>query len=172
MSPARKFPFALLAVSLLATPASSSALASEYPLDQAALIIPRPDARRLRKVGIANTLDLLVYGRTVAARQLLADRTRLPIEKIVCWVALADLMRVRGIGPDVARLLTAAGVRTLADLQRSDPGATAIALHDVNKLRRLSPNPPGAESLAYWIDQSRRLPIVFEEETAPHLDPR
>lgn len=161
-------PSVLLAFALAATPAASS----EYPLDQVVLIIPRAEARRLRRAGIESTLDLLTYGRTVAARQLLAERSHLALEKIEGWVALADLMRIRGIGPDVARLLTAAGVRTLADLQRSDPSATAIAIRDINKLKRLSPNPPGAESLAYWINQSRRLPIVLEEALVPHQDPR
>ena len=76
--------------------------------------------------------------------------------------ALADLLRVRGIGPDVARLLTAVGVRTIADLQRADPNLTAQAILDVNKARRLSQNPPGAPSLGYWIRVSRDLPIVLE----------
>jgi hypothetical protein len=152
----------VLAAALGLLVATTPAGASEYPLDQAVLIIPRPDARRLRRAGIDNTLDLLTYGRTAAARALLAQRTGLTVEKIDAWVALADLMRVRGIGPDVARLLTAVGVRTLAELQRSDPGATAVAIHELNRVKRLSPNPPGAESLAYWIDLSRGLPIVLE----------
>ncbi len=149
-----------------AAAAPSPTLASEYPLDQVVVLIPRVDAHRLRRAGIANTLDLLTYGRTAAGRDLLARRSGLSVERIDAWTALADLMRVRGIGPDVARLLTAVGVRTIADLQRCDPVATATAIRDVNKARRLSPNPPRAESLAYWIDLSRALPIVFELRVA------
>jgi predicted flap endonuclease-1-like 5' DNA nuclease len=147
-----------LAVLLFAAPAA----ASVYPLDQVTLIIPRADAARLRRVGLESTLDLLTYGRTAPARRLLAERTRLAVEKIDAWVALADLMRVRGIGPDVARLLTAVGVRTLADLQNVEPVSTAQAIVTMNKQRRLSQNPPGAESLAHWVGEARRLPIVLE----------
>ena len=51
---------ALFFSSLLPVP---SARASQYPLDQAAAIIPRDDAPRLRKAGIRTTEDFLVWGK-------------------------------------------------------------------------------------------------------------
>ncbi len=151
-------PWLALALAL----ASSTALASQYALEQAHAIIPAADAQKLRRAGLRTTLDLLTYGRTADGRRAIAARSGLAPERIAEWAGLADLMRVRGIGPDVARLLAAVGVRCLADLQRADPASTAAAVKDVNKARKLSTNPPGIESIAYWIDQARGLPVVYE----------
>ena len=138
------------------------AAASQYPLDQATRIIPRVEGHKLQKAGIQTTLDLFVEGHTAEGRRVLAARSGLPIEKIASWVALADLMRVRGIGPDVARLLTAVGVRTLAELQQADAAATGAAIHVYNRKTHLSTNPPGAASIAFWIGEAQHLPVVLE----------
>ena len=86
------------------------------------------------------------------------------MSRIEAWVNLADLMRVRGIGPDVARLLTAVGIKTLSDLQRADAATTAAAIRDFNKKTHLSTNPPGAESIRFWIGMSRALPIIVSRD--------
>lgn len=151
-----------LGLALLLVFSSSSSLASEYELEQAGLIISSVDAAALRQVGIKSTLDLLAKGRTLASRQRIARRLRMTVDKVTAWVALADLMRIRGIGPDVARLLTAAGVKTIAQLQQADPAATETAVREVNKKSHLSENPPGAESIANWVRQARALPVVLE----------
>ena len=138
------------------------ARASQYPLDQASLIIPRADAKLLRKAGIRTTLDILMHGRTPADREALAARSGLPLARIEDWAAFADLMRVRGIGPDVARLLARAGLRTIAALQQADPVTTAAQIKQINQREHLSTNPPGAESIAFWIGLARQLPVVLE----------
>lgn len=155
-------PITMLA--LAATLAAATAGASQYPLDQVTTIISSEHAPKLRRAGVRSTADFLVWGRTAEGRRLLADRARLPIEQVTSWVMLADLMRVRGIGPDVARLLTAAGVKSLADLQRCDAEGIASLVRDVNKKTHLSSNPPGAESIRYWIVQSQSLPIIVSLE--------
>jgi hypothetical protein len=157
---ARSLLFALIAPLIATT--LPAARASQYLLDQAHAIIPAPEGKRLRKAGIRSTLDLLTTGRTVDGRKALANRTGLPFERLSALVALADLMRVRGIGPDVARLLTAVGIRTVADLQRADPSAAGAAIQAVNREKKLSTNPPPIESISYWVAQSRYLPIVLE----------
>ncbi|HEX2571881.1 MAG TPA: DUF4332 domain-containing protein [Polyangia bacterium] len=157
----RARPLSLLLVAAIAA-FGRDAAASQYPLEQATQIIPRVEGRKLQRAGIETTLDLFVEGHTGEGRRALAARSGLPIEKITSWVALADLMRVRGIGPDVARLLTAVGVRTLAELQQADAAATGTAIHDFNRKAHLSTNPPGAESIAFWIGEARRLPVVLE----------
>jgi hypothetical protein len=146
----------------LATALASPSLASQYSLDQARQIISRAEAKSLRRAGIQSTFDILIHGRTPSDRAELSTATGLSVEKILSLVMLADLMRVRGIGPDVARLLTAVKVRTVEDLQRADPEATAVAVHDINKRLHLSTNPPGAESISYWVVQARELPVVLE----------
>lgn len=157
----RACPLSVLLVAAIAF-LGRDAAASQYPLEQATRIIPRAEGRKLQRAGVETTLDLFVAGHTVEGRRALAARSGLSIGKIASWVALADLMRVRGIGPDVARLLTAVGVRTLAALQQADAVATGTAIHDYNRKTRLSTNPPGAESIAFWIGEAQRLPVVLE----------
>lgn len=141
---------------------AAPAAASEYSLDQAKAIVPRDEAQKLRRAGIRTTLDILTNGLSPAKRRQLAARAGLPPERIDALAQLADLLRVKGIGPDVARLLTAVGVTTIAELQRCDPSAVAVAIHDLNKEKKLSTNPPGAESISYWISLARLLPVVLQ----------
>jgi hypothetical protein len=152
---------AALVASLLAL-APLVAAASEYPLEQARQIIPRDAASKLRRAGLRSTLDLITRGATARGRTQIAQASGLELDQVAGFVALADLMRVRGIGPDVARLLTAAGVRTLSDLQQCDPNDVAAKIRELNKERKLSTNPPGVESISYWIGLARLLPVVLE----------
>ena len=152
--------FQLLAFLLPLLVAGAGARASQYPLDQAAAIIPASDAQKLRRAGVRTTADFLTWGRTPEGRRLLAERSGHPIDKITSWVLLSDLMRVRGIGPDVARLLTAVGVKTIADLKKIDADSTAASIREVNSKRHLSTNPPGAESIRYWVEQAMSLPVI------------
>jgi hypothetical protein len=146
----------------LAALACAPAGASEYNLDQAHLVIPHGDAVKLRRAGLRTTLDLITRGASLRGRGMIAQASGIAFQVVTSYVALADLMRVRGIGPDVARLLTAVGVHTLAEFQQCDPSDTATKIRDLNKDRHLSGNPPGAESLSYWIGQARMLPVVME----------
>jgi hypothetical protein len=144
-----------------------AAPASQYPLDQAQQIIDPLAARKLRQAGVRTTADFLVRGRTASDRQALATLAGLPVDRIKSFVLLADLMRVSGIGPDVARLLLAAGVRSIADLRSSVPAQLAARVRDLNHRMHLSTNPPGEPSIRYWVDQAQRLPNVVAPDEQP-----
>ncbi len=75
---------------------------------------------------------------------------------------MADLLRVKGIGPDVARLLSAAGVRTVAQLKAADPAKLNDAITAANTKQHLSENPPSIDHLKAWIQQAGTLPIVLK----------
>ena len=90
-----------------------------------------------------------------------ATQNKIPLKTLDGWVRLADVMRVRGVGPDVARLLAAVGVTTVAELQKADAQKTADAIQKVAAAQKLSENPPSAEHLTAWIGQAKNLPIVL-----------
>ena len=92
----------------------------------------------------------------------LATATKIPQKTIDGWVKMADLMRIKGIGPDVARLLTAVGVATVVELQKADAQKTADAVAKVAAAQKLSENPPSPEHLQAWIAQAKNLPIVLK----------
>jgi predicted flap endonuclease-1-like 5' DNA nuclease len=73
-----------------------------------------------------------------------------------------DLLRVKGIGPEMVLLLEASGVKTAADLAKKDaPGLTAAA-DQVNKTKKITEKPPTEPQFADWIEQAKKLPAVIE----------
>jgi predicted flap endonuclease-1-like 5' DNA nuclease len=148
----------LFAASLCVT---TSAAASNYSLEEVPMLVPADDAAKLRGAGVTTTFSLLEKGADGKSRKALAATTKVALKALEGWVKACDLMRVRGVGPDVARLLIAVGVTTVAELQKADPTKTADAILKVNAQQKLSENPPSAEHLSAWIAQAKNLPIVL-----------
>ncbi|MGB4762771.1 MAG: DUF4332 domain-containing protein, partial [Candidatus Saccharimonas sp.] len=71
---------------------------------------------RLRDMGVRTTEQLIEQGSTSAARLHLADQTGTDEAKIGQWVHQADLLRIAGIGPELAHLLCQVGVSTVPKL--------------------------------------------------------
>lgn len=158
--PRSPFLFGVLAGLALAA-LGGEALASNYALEEIPVLIPAEDAARLRSAGVGTTFALLEKGADGKSRKGLSATTKIPLKTLEGWVKIADLMRVRGVGPDVARLLTAVGVLTVQDLQKADAQKTAEAIQKVAASQKLSENPPSAEHLAAWIAQAKNLPVVL-----------
>lgn len=78
--------------------------------------ITERDAERLRDMGVRTTEQLIEQGSTSAARLHLADQTGIDESKIGQWVHQADLLRIGGIGPELAHLLCQVGVSTVPKL--------------------------------------------------------
>ena len=75
---------------------------------------------------------------------------------------MADVLRIKGVGPDVAHLLAACNVRTVAQLKTQDPAKLTDEILKVNSRLHLSENPPSVEHLQAWIAQAQTLPIVLK----------
>jgi len=149
---------ALLGLLLLAP---LPAWASNYFLEQITALASRGEIRKLRRAGLRTTDDLARRGATAPGRQDLQRRTGIPLTRIVQLSSLADLMRLKGVGPDAARVMAAAGCRSIAELQQADPAALADAIKRVNDRAHLSTNPPRAENLVVWIAQAREIAPLF-----------
>jgi predicted flap endonuclease-1-like 5' DNA nuclease len=150
----------VLALSVLC--AAPLALASNYAVEDIPQTIPAPDAQKLKAAGVATTFALLEKGGSMAGRKTLAKQTKIADKTLESWVQMADLLRVKGIGPDVARLLTAAGVRTVEQLKNADAAKLNDEIAKVNSKQKLSDNPPSTEHLQAWIAQAKTLPIVLK----------
>ncbi len=142
-----------------------AARASNYYLDQIAAVASRPEIRSLQRIGIRTTDQLIWYGATPAQRAQLSQVTGITAERLAVLAALADLMRLRGIGPDAARLLHAAGCHSIGELQQADAQALAAAVKRTNDRAHLSTNPPRADNLRVWISSARRLQPLYQPET-------
>ncbi|MCA9673216.1 MAG: DUF4332 domain-containing protein [Myxococcales bacterium] len=140
---------------LLAAP--TPATASPYPLDQ---VLPQTAATRLGKMGIKTTSDLLKRGAKHKNRRKLAKKTGIELRKLEGWVRMADVMRIKGVGPEMTRLLAAAGVKSVSKLRRERPGSLHKRLMAANAKHKISGNPPSKAYVADWIKKAKRLRIV------------
>lgn len=152
----RILPAALALCGLVAT-----AHASNYALEEIPQAIPAVDAAKLKAAGVGTTFQLLERGADAKGRKELSRATKLPEKTIDGWVQMADVMRVKGVGPDVTRLLAACGVHTVAQLKTQDPTRLSDEIMKVNSKQHLSENPPSMEHLQAWIAQAQSLPIVL-----------
>ena len=140
---------------------SGSARASNYALEEIPQAIPATDAAKLKAAGITTTFALLEKAAEPKDRKQLSKQTKILEKTIESWAQMADLLRVRGIGPDVARLLSAANVHTVAQLKIANASALSDEILKVNSKLHLSENPPSVEHLQAWIQQAQTLPIVL-----------
>ncbi|MGZ3405765.1 MAG: DUF4332 domain-containing protein [Polyangia bacterium] len=140
---------------------AAAAHASNYALEEIPQAIPAAEATKLKSQGIGTTFQLLEKAGDPKARKDLAKATKIPEKTLESWVQMADVMRVKGVGPDVTRLLAACGVHTVAQLKTQDATKLNDDIMKANSKSHLSENPPSVEHLQAWIAQAQTLPIVL-----------
>lgn len=121
--------------------------------------LTRECAAMLKSQGIRSTEALIEVARTVRGRKSLAKRTGIAEKQLLCWVNMADCMRVRGISKEYADLLHAAGVDTLRELKYRNPSNLVSAMADANKRRKLVRLLPSEKVVVGWIDHAKKLPL-------------
>lgn len=113
--------------------------------------IGHKNAATLRKARVRTTEALLKRASSPAARKDLAAQTGLDQDDLLAWANRADLLRVKGVGPEYAFILSKAGVDTLKELRRRNPANLIRSITDLNgkvgNIRRL----PTPEMVAAWI---------------------
>ena len=137
------------------------AQASNYALEEIPQAIPADAAAKLKTAGIDSTFQLLEKAGDPKARRELAKTTKIADKTLETWVQMADVLRIKGVGPDVTHLLAACGVKTVAQLKTQDPVKLNDEIMKVNSRSHLSENPPSVEHLQAWIAQAQTLPIVL-----------
>lgn len=80
-----------------------------------------PFDKKLRRAGLVTTKDLLKHCRTPIARESYAKEIGVDPYLLHKWTRMADLMRIEGIGQQLAELLVLAGIGSVEKLGGSDP---------------------------------------------------
>ena len=123
--------------------------------------LPPREATRLRKNGVRTTDGLLKVASTKSGRKRLAGKTKLSERDVLGWVNRADLMRVKGIGPEYADLLEEAGVDTVKELRTRNPNNLLETMTDLNARRRLVRRLPTSGMVEGWVAAAKDLdPMV------------
>ena len=116
-------------------------------------------AIKMRKAGIRTTEKLLETAKSLKGRQMLAEKTEIDQKQLLCVANLIDRMRIKGVGPEYAELLKAAGVNTVRELRYRNPARLADAMAKANLERKLVRVLPSQHTVERWIDQARKLPV-------------
>ena len=115
-------------------------------------------AQKLKKAGIATTDALLEAGATPAGRQKIAQKSGISGKRILRWINHVDLFRINGIQKQYAELLEAAGVDTIPELAQRDASHLHPKLAEINRQKNLVGKLPGADQVADWVKQAKKLP--------------
>jgi predicted flap endonuclease-1-like 5' DNA nuclease len=119
-------------------------------------------AQKLIDEGITTTDELLHAGATPQGREQLAEKTNIPETRILEWVNLADLFRIKGVGEEYSDLLEEAGVDTVAELARRNPENLLAKILEVNEAKNLVRRTPYLSFVTSWVEQAKNLPRKVE----------
>ena len=155
------FIFALI-TGLTLTLVQGTALASHYAIGDVPTLISAADADKLKKGGVATTEELLLKAAKPKDRKALAKASGLPAATVMSIAMRCDLLRIKGIGPEMVLLLEAAGVKSSADLAKKDPAGLTAASDAANKAKKITDKPPTEPQFQDWIAQAKALPPVIE----------
>ncbi len=117
-------------------------------------------AEKLIAAGITTSDLLLEKGQTPKGRKELEEATGLNSKLILTWVNHADLFRVKGIGPQFAELLEAAGVDTVKELATRNAENLAMKMLEVNEAEHRVKRVPVVAEVQKMIDLAKELPGV------------
>ncbi|WP_439579142.1 DUF4332 domain-containing protein [Elioraea sp.] len=123
--------------------------------------IGRKQADALAAAGVRTTEELLETAARPKGRAALATQAGIAEDTLLDWANRADLMRVPGLGADLAGLLAAAGVTTVPDLKRQRADRLAAALQAANSRRRRLGRVPGEAQCARLIAAAKALPRIL-----------
>jgi predicted flap endonuclease-1-like 5' DNA nuclease len=114
-------------------------------------------ASKLAQVGIKNTAGFLKHCADRSGRKKIAETTGISETLLLKWANLADLMRLKGIGPQFSELLEAAGVDTVKELRTRNTANLAEKLGEVQKAKKITRATPSDAQVARWIEEAKKV---------------
>ena len=110
---------------------------------------------KLAAAKINSTGHLLKQCATRSGRKQAAEATGVSETLLLKWTNLADMMRIKGIGPQFAELLEAAGVDTVKELAQRNAENLAGKMAEVNTVKNLTNALPASSIISGWIDTAK-----------------
>jgi len=124
--------------------------------DTIASIKGMPDTalHRLEAAGINTTDDLLKQTATPALRHHVAKEIDVSERELTEWINRADLMRLKGVGKEMANLLEEAGVDSSKELKHRKADHLYERLHTLNDQKHITHHAPSLAQVQGWIDEA------------------
>jgi predicted flap endonuclease-1-like 5' DNA nuclease len=117
-------------------------------------------AEKLGLAGIKTVEGLLEAGKDKSGRKKIAEESGLDEGKILDWVNMADLFRIKGVSSQNAEILKAAGVDTVKELRNRKPENLHAKIAEVNAEKNLVRQIPSLSSVTDFVEQAKELPPV------------
>lgn len=117
---------------------------------------------KLRVAGVASTDALLVAGKTKKQRKELAEKSGIDEAKLLKFINMVDLFRIKGVGSEYAELLEAAGVDTVPELAQRKAENLCAKMEEVNAEKSLVRRTPPLKTVEGWVAQAKELPRAIE----------
>ncbi len=113
---------------------------------------------KLAKANITTIENLLEMGASKSGRKAIAEVSGIDEGKILDWVNMADLFRIKGVASQFAELLKAAGVDTVKELRNRNPENLHAALVKTQEEKGLTKTVPALSRIEDFIAQAKALP--------------
>ena len=112
--------------------------------------------KKLEKGGISNIEDLIPLSRKEIKE--LAGKTDISEKLLDKWQEHADLMRIKGVGPEYAEALNEIGIDSVKELAQRNPENTLERIEKLDKekpdvIRKL----PVLEWIKDWIEEAKKI---------------
>lgn len=114
-------------------------------------------AAKLSEAGLTSVESLLEQGGAAKGRAAIAEKTGISEKLILKWVNHADLIRLKGVGPQFAELLEVAGVDTVKELRNRNAANLAAKLIEINEAKNIAGTTPNEKQVEGWIEEAKTL---------------
>lgn len=118
-------------------------------------------AEKLEKVGIKTVEKLLELGASKKGRDKIAEDTSIDDGRILSWVNMADLFRIKGVSSQYAELLHAAGIDSVKELKHRKPENLHAKMVEVNTEKNLVNQPPSLSMVESYVKLAGELEPVI-----------
>lgn len=133
------------------------------PLSKIKGMTPEIQAK-LEAEGIKTAQQLLDHAQTEKARATLAHTLGTTPHVLKEFANRADLMRLKGVGGDLANLLEEAGVNSCKELQHRKAENLHKALVELQAKNKIAHHVPNVEHVAEWIVEAKALSHTSPQE--------
>lgn len=117
-------------------------------------------SEKLSAARVKTVEDLLTHGATPKGRTQIAEASGIDESRILRWVNMADLYRIKGVGSEYAELLEASGVDTVKELRNRRADNLFQKMTEVNTAKNLVRKVPTESQVREFIEQAKSLPPI------------
>jgi hypothetical protein len=109
---------------------------------------------KLEAANVKTVEDLLQEASTPQQRTALAKQLGVPAPQLTEWINRADLMRLKGVGTEMANLLEECGVDSCKELQHRKADNLQGKLKATNDAEHITHHAPTVAQVQEWITEA------------------